>query len=215
MMSIPPPIPVKRSMLVTVVAWIFIGLSSFATLALLLESLLLPKVILPMLRQQMAGASDAPHFSPFAQWLFDHAAELCLGLLLIAVLHLFAAISLLWRKDWGRQLMLVMLGFDVLYQFAMAAMQWWVVGPMQHTMMQMQFGPGSPALSSAYLSPQVQAAQAAQMAQILPMMDSMIAVTRVFGVISAVVFIILFGWIIQRLCSEPIRREFTSSSARA
>jgi hypothetical protein len=215
MMSFPPPVTVKRSILVTVVAWIFIGLSTFATLALLLESVLLPKVILPMLRQQMSIASHATPFSPFAQWLFDHAAELCVGLLLIAVLHLIAAISLLRRRDWGRRLMLVMLGFDVLYQFAMAAMQWWVVGPMQHAMMQVQFGPGSPAFASAHLSPQMQAAQAAQMAQMLPIMDSMTAVTRVFGVISAVVFIMLFGWIIQRLCSESIRREFTSPSATA
>jgi len=211
-MSVPPPIPVKRSILVTVVAWIFIGLSTFALFGLLLESLLLPRVFLPMLHQQMASASGSTDFSPAAQWLFDHVVELCHGLLLIAALHLIAAISLLRRKDWGRKLMLMMLGFDVLYQLAMAAMQWWVVGPMQHAMMQMQFGPGSQALTSAHLSPQMQAAQAAQLVQMLPMMDSMMAVMRVFGVISAAVFIMLFGWIIRRLCSESIRREFTAPS---
>jgi hypothetical protein len=50
-----------------------------------------------------------------------------------------------------------------------------------------------------------------QQAMMLSMMDSMTTVTRVFGVISAVVFICAFGWIIKRLCSASIRREFTSS----
>lgn len=212
-MSVPPPIPVKRSIFVTVIAWIFIGLSTVITLALLLESLLLPRIFLPMLHQQMKAMPLPADLPPIAIWLFGHAMELCYGLLLIALLHLVAAISLLRRKDWGRRLFLGMLGFDVLYQLAAAAMQWWVVSPMQHAMLRMQFGPGAHALYSVNLSPQMQAAQAAQMAQLMPMMDSMMAVTRVFGVISAVVFIVLFGWIIRHLCSKPVRREFTPPSA--
>ncbi|WP_458070340.1 hypothetical protein [Rhodanobacter sp. BL-MT-08] len=212
-MSVPPPIPVKRSMLVTVVAWIFIGLSAVITLALLLESLLLPRLILPMLYQQLASAPASVHLSPAAQFLFDHAVGLCRGMLLVAMLHLIAAVSLLWRKDWGRRLMLVMLGFDLLYQFAIAALQWWVVGPMQHAMLQMQFGPGSQMLGSAHLSPQMQAAQAAQLAQMLPIVDSMMAVTRVLGVIAAAVFIIVLGWLIMRLSSQSIRSEFTARPA--
>lgn len=212
-MSVPPPVPVKRSMFVTVVAWIFIGLSTFATLGLLLESLLLPLIFLPMLHQQMATMPFPADLSPIAAWFFGHALELCYGLLFIALLHLIAAISLLRRKDWGRRLFLGMLGFDVLYQLAAAAMQWWVVPPMQHAILQMQLGPGSHLMFPNNLPPQVQAAQAAQLAQMMPMMDSMMAVTRVFGVISAIVFIILFAWIIKHLCSEPVRREFTPPSA--
>ena len=214
-MSGPPPIPLKRSIFVTVVAWIFIGLSTFATLGLLLESVLLPLVFLPMLHQQTTAVPLTADLSPIAAWLFAHSLELCHGLLLVALLHLIAAISLLLRKGWGRRLFLGMLGLDVLYQLAAAAMQWWVVPPMQLAMMQMQFGPGSHVMYFADLSPQMQAAQAAQMAQMMPIMDSTMAVARIFGVVSAIVFIILLGWIVRHLCSEPVRREFTPPSAVA
>ncbi len=212
-MSMPPPMAVKRSMFVTVLAWIFIGLSAFATLMLLLESLMLPLMLAPMLHQPSAIAPMAANLSPVAGWLFSHVEALCYALLTIALLHLAAAIGLLRRKDWGRRIFLYLLGFDMLYQLAAAAMQWWIVPPMQHAMMQMQFGPGAPGLFPTNVQPPPMPPE--QQAMMLSMMDSMMAVTRVFGVIAAIVFICVFGWIIKRLCNKAIRREFTSPSTVA
>jgi hypothetical protein len=210
-MSVPPPIAMKRSMFVTVVAWIFIGLSAFATLMLVLYSVMLPLIFLPMLHQQLGNTSFPAGLSPTADWLFNHAVALCYGMLSIALLHLVAAIGLLRRKEWGRRIFLCLLGFDVLHQLAAAAMQWWVIPPMQHAILQMQFGPGARGMFPKNIPPTPMLAE--QQAQMLSMMDSMMAVTRVFGVISAVVFICVLGWIIKRLRSKAIRREFTSSSA--
>lgn len=198
-MSVPPPIPVTRSTFVTVVAWIFIGLSGLMSFIMLLDSVLLPQVFVPML-QQMQPMTD---LSPFLGWYFGHIVWLCYLTLLLSLAHLLASICLLKRRDWGRRLFIGMIGLDIVYQVAGAALQWWLMGPMQHAMLQTQFASMPRPLP------------AEQQAQMLQMMDSMMVFARVLSLVFAAALVVLFAWIIKRLCSAAIRREFVPPSIAA
>jgi len=200
-MSVPPPIPVARSTFVSVVAWIFIGLSSLMILITLLDSFLLPRVFMPML-QQMRSATT-PALSPFLNWYLGHIVWLCYLMLLLSIAHLLASIGLLKRRNWGRRLFIGLIGVDMVFQLMGAAVQWSLAGPIQHATLQTQF------------ASMPQSLPAEQQAQMLQMMDSMMVVTRIFSLIFAAALIVLFAWIIKRLCSAMIRREFVPPSIAA
>jgi hypothetical protein len=199
-MSVPPPLPVTRSTFVSVVAWIFVGLSGFMSFFILLDSLLLPTVFLPMLQQMPPATTES---SPYLSWYLGHIVWLCGLALLLSLAHLLASIGLLKRRNWGRRLFIGLLGVDIAYQLAGAALQWWLLSPMQHAMLQAQF------------ASMPQPLPAEQQAQLLQMMDSMLGVMRVFSLLVAAAFVVLFAWIIKRLCSTLVRREFVPPSLAA
>lgn len=90
----------QRSAFVTLTAWVFIVLSSFATFIALLQNITLHFLLTPE-QLQRAWEQDR-HATPLAGWLFSHL-ELFFGLLLVlAALTLAAAIGLLLRHNWAR-----------------------------------------------------------------------------------------------------------------
>lgn len=192
-MSAPPPLPVRRSTFVSVLAWIFIGLSGFMTLMGILQNIMMQLVFVPTMRQQLAIQPSPPGMPPQALWVFGHFEWFFRLFLLLALLHLVAAIGLLLRRNAGRLLFIGVMIFDSFYQLAGVALQWWVTGPMSHAMMK---APGMVGPSTA------------DVVQVTRMMDGMMTVMQIFSMIMALGFIVLFGWIIKRLCSPAIRREF-------
>ena len=78
------------------------------------------------------------------------------------------------------------MGFAIVYQLLGLALQWWFMGSMQPMM---QLPPDAPA-------------------HFADGMRDFMLVMQIFGVIMVIAFGTLFGWIIKRLCSDPIRREF-------
>jgi hypothetical protein len=189
-MSMPPPIPVKRSTFVTVVGWIFIGLSGFMTLIGILQNIMLQLVFLPSIHQELAAQPLPPGMPPQMLWMVGNFHWLFRLFLLLALIHLVGAIGLLLRKHWGRLLFIGALVFDCVYQLAAIAFQWWFMGTMMH----------APAFVGS------------QPADVAALMDGVMTVMRVFSLIIAAGFLGLFGWIITRLRSEPIRREFMPPS---
>ena len=189
-MPTPPPSPVKRSTFVTIVSWIFIGLSGFMTVMAVLQNIMMQLVLLPSIQQQMATQPLPPGMPPQMLWMFGHFHWFFRLFLLLALIHLVGAIGLLLRKNWGRLLFIGVLVFDSVYQLAGIAFQWWFMGAMMHT----------PGLGNA---------QPADVAQV---MDTVMSVMRVFSLIIAAGFIGLFGWIITHLRSDSIRREFIPPS---
>lgn len=197
-MSVPPPIPVVRSTFVSVVAWVFIGLSGLMIFIMLLDSFLLPQLFMPMLQQMRSAAT--PDLSPFLNWYLGHIVWLCYLMLLLSFAHLLASIGLLKRKNWGRRLFIGLIGADMVFQLIGAAVQWSVAGPIQHATLKAQF------------ASMPQPLPAELQAQMLQMMDSMMVVTRIFSLVFALALIVLFAWIIKRLCSATIRRDFVPPS---
>ncbi|WP_158880468.1 hypothetical protein [Rhodanobacter sp. L36] len=192
-MSLPPPMPVKRSTFVTVTAWIFIGLSGFMALIGILQNIMLQMLFVPAMHQQPAP-DIPPGMPPQMLWMFGHFEWFFRFFLLLALTHLVAAITLLLRRNWGRMLFIGVLVFDCVYQLASVALQWWMINPMMQMMQaQMQDAPQ---------------AQSADFAQSMQIMDGMMSVMRIFSLVISLGFIALFAWIIRRLHSAAIRREF-------
>lgn len=185
-MSAPPPVPVVRSTFVTVLGWIFVGLAGFSTLISLLQNLMFQLVFQPAMQQQLATQAMPPGMPVPMEWMFTHMIWLFRGLLLLSIITLVAATGLLLRRSWGRRLFIGLMAFAIAYQWLGLVLQWWFMGSMQQVM---QLPPDAPA-------------------QFASGMHGFMRVIQVFSALMAVGFTVLFAWIIRRLCSAPIRREF-------
>jgi hypothetical protein len=180
-MSAPP----VRSTFVTVLAWIFIGIAGFACLISLLQNIMLELVFQPALAQAATQAPPADMPAPFA-FLTAHIAWFFRAFLLLALFMLTAAIGLLRRKNWARQLFIALMAFAIVYQLGGLAVQWWVFHTMQDVMVSPPNAPADFARGMA----------------------TMMTVMRVFGVLLALGLSSLSGWLIYRLRLPAVRQEF-------
>lgn len=183
-MSAPPPL---RSTFVTVLAWVFIGLAGFATLISVLQNVMLQWLFLPAMQHAQAAAPLPPGLPAPMQWLFAHFAWFFRAFLLVSATTLIAAVGLLRRHEWARQLFIGLMGFAIVYQILGLAWQWWIMGSMPAFMQ----ASGTPADMGA-------------------VMHGFIRAMQVFGSLTALGFCVLFGWIIRRLRSAQVRDEFRS-----
>lgn len=181
-MSTPPPI---RSNFVTVVAIVFIALAGFATLIALLQNLMFQLLFEPMLQRQMATQPLPAGLPPAAAWVFGHMIWFFRAFLLLSAITLAAAIGLLRRHDWARRLFIALLALGIACQLPGIGLQWWWVGSVQHLMLP----PNAPA-------------------HFADDMRGFMLAMRIFSALFAIVLCVLFGWIIRRLCSAPVRAEF-------
>jgi hypothetical protein len=180
---LPPPI---RSSFVTVLGWIFVCLAGFATLIGLLQNLMLQLVFLPTMQQQMAAQPMPPDMPVPMGWMFGHMLWFFRAILLLSATTLIAASGLLLRRNWGRLLFIGLLGFAIAYQWLGLVFQWWFMGSIRQMT---QLPPNAPA-------------------HFADGMHGFMLAMQVFSALMAIGFSALFGWIIKRLCSAAIRREF-------
>jgi hypothetical protein len=188
--------PPVRSTFVTVLAWIFIGLTGFASLISLMQNLMFQFLFLPLMAQQHAQFSQGipPGMPVQVGWVFDHIIWLFRFFLLMSLSVLTASIGLLLRKEWARKLFIGLMGFGMLYQIAGLFFQWWYFSALfSHLPM-----PPNP-------KPDAQ--------QMMLFMQGFMNVIRVFSALMAVGMTILLGWIIKKLASAPVRQEFRPALA--
>src|SRR5215813_11094043 len=97
--------PPTRSTFVTVLAWIFIVLSSFATLVSILQNIMIA-LVFPAAEMQAAAtqAKSHPGVPWIASWMFEHFQVFFLFFFVMAAISLAASIGLLKRKNWARLL---------------------------------------------------------------------------------------------------------------
>lgn len=167
----------RPSTFVNVVAWVFIVLSSFASIVGLLQNLVL-LFFFPRdsfyTNETMAGELPA-----ILIFMFEHFELLFLGFFLIALITLTASIALLKRREWGRKLFIAILIFLILWQIVSLIFGWVFV----HSM-------------NAEMGSHGDEFRAMQITILL------------FNIMIAAALSALFGWIIKRLRSRPIRSEF-------
>jgi hypothetical protein len=183
--------PPVRSTFVTVLAWIFIGLTGFASLISLMQNLMLQLIFVPLMQQQHAHMSQnlPPNMPAHMAWMFDHVIWIFRVFLLLSLSVLVAAIGLLWRKEWARKLFIGLMAFGIFYQIAGLFFQWWYMSAVfDHLPM-----PPNPKPDAA---------------QMMQVMQGFMSVIRIFSALMSVGMIILLGWIIRKLISPPIRQEF-------
>lgn len=173
-----------RSTFVTVVAWIFIILSGFASLISLLQNIMLFSLFRT---PEIAQAMQAPpppgtpaifaHLTTLMPWIF-------VFFLVMSLLTFASSIGLLLRRNWARLVFIGALVVGIL----------WNVGGMV-----MQF--------TVFRMISEQFAAAPDMPEAASMRTTFI-VMIIFGGIVALAFCALFGWIIKRLTSAGIVAEF-------
>lgn len=111
-----------RSSFVTVVAWIFIIFSGFATAVALLQGLVL-FLLTPMDQLERALGETSAALPGIYVFLFRHIRLVFLFLALGAALSLAASIGLLQRREWARKLFVGLMVLGALTQVAGVAVQ--------------------------------------------------------------------------------------------
>lgn len=177
---------VNGSTFVTVLAWIFIVFGGLATLMAVAQNILI-STMPPFgeMSQQIAqeqGGVPAP-----AKFMFNNVRLIFAGFLVLSAVTLVSAIGLLRRRNWARLILIALLALGIV----------WNVGSvlfLQYTMIQS-------APPSALNVPEGVRAQ----------MEAMENVMLVFSSVMAIGFAILFAWIIKRLVSPSVTREFRTT----
>ena len=188
MISVPRPIPATQSLFVTILAWIFIVLSGLAIFVALIQNiaihLLFSSGQLPALP---SNPRIQPQLAPLAEFLVSHVRWILAGFLCLSVVAFVAAIGLLRRMNWARVAFVALMSLGILWSIAGVAIQYTILSA---TM------PPVP----AYAPDEFQSHW-----------EWMRTLMMTFSASMALIFTALFGWIIRRLLSQAIRREFRSA----
>lgn len=183
-MSDVPRLPGEnKSSFVTVLAWIFIVLSSFSTLMSVFQNIMVQAMFNdPAFTTAMTKANQSKNMPVFAEFMFNNFRLVLAAFLIVSLTALVSAIGLLHRKNWAR---LAFIGVMTL------GIAWNIFGLCLNVVM----------FSSLSAVPQPAADESM-------MFQSFAIVTLIFSIAIAVGFSILFGWIIKRLVSLSIKHEF-------
>jgi uncharacterized BrkB/YihY/UPF0761 family membrane protein len=174
----------QPSLFITVAAWVFIVLSGLSTVFAVMENIMLYFVFSPAMMQKMAEA-HYQNMPPVPTFMFTGIRLIMFVALLLSFFALAASIGLLKRKNWARRSMIALLVIAIL----------WTVGGllMQAAMFFV------PAFHS-------QAANEFQTG-FMTMWRMMLT----FSIVTTTGLSILFGWLIKRLVSPAVRREFVKA----
>lgn len=186
-----------RSTFVTVVAWVFIIFSGFATFMSLLQNVMvsfMPPDILNLPGRDTTFAHVMPSSGRF---MMTHIRLFVLVVLVMCMLTLTASIGLLQRRNWGRLMFIGVLSFGIVYN--LASLVW------QQSMMS-SFTSQFP-IDSVFKGDSGFTADSAFRAT-GQQFDQMMSAIRSTILVMAIAFSALFGWIIVKLVSRPIREEF-------
>ena len=181
-----PPAPAPRSTFVTVVAWVFIALAGFATFMSILQNIMIALVFpAAAMRIGMEQAAGRPGMPWFAAWMFQHMQLLFLFFLLASASCLAAAIGLLKRKNWARLLFIALMALGIA----------WNIGGVVAMVLFL------PSLTEVLPPNRPELAH----------FGVMFKVMMAFNLVIVAAFVVLFGWVIKRLLSESVQREFVAA----
>jgi hypothetical protein len=172
-----------RSSFVTALAWVFIVLGAFATVIAVLQNVML-SVMLPAGMPPIESQDKAQDIPAFARFMFDNFRFFFAGFLLVSAVTLASAIGLLKRMNWARLTFIGLMGFGILWNLGSVVLAVFMF--------------------SAMPSPDNAPAEFREQHELMS------TIMTVFIVVTAVAFTVLFGWIIKRLLSNDIKREFVA-----
>ena len=169
-----------RSTFVNAVAWVFIALAGFTTLIAILQNIMIG-IMAP--QGAMRGIENAQEIPAFAKFMFSHP-QIIFGTFLAVFAGTFiSAIGLLKRKNWARLVFIGLMGLGILWNVASAALPFIMFSSM----------PPMPAHVPEETRNNFELIKNVMM---------------VFSILMTILFACLFGWIIKRLISSEIKREF-------
>lgn len=178
----------QKSTFVTVVAWIFIVLSGFGVLMLVMDTAIFWTFPFDRIMEQTATLNPHQPQLP-AEVMTAIVRWVLVVMLLIQVWVLASSIGLLQRKNWARisfiVLMVIGLVWNGLY------LLFGILGTVGiHFVGNMATAPG------------------------MPGMQAFMQTFMVMFVIFDIVMLVLLGWLLKKLVSENIRKEFEKPAAK-
>ena len=177
----PDPSPPHRSTFVTVLAWTLIVLAGFSTLMSAAQNVMFAVVGFGELGAP--SAAEMEQMPPVFRFMLANMRAVMLAFLLASVATLACAIGLLRRRNWARRALIALLALGIAWNLFGLVVQQLMFGTMHAP------APG--------MAPELQAD-----------FHRMATTIRIATALVALAFAALFGWIIRRLVSQPVREEF-------
>jgi hypothetical protein len=177
---------VKRSTFVTAVAWVFIALSGFATLISILQNVMITLMLPVEEMREATKAENAQAMPGIFRFMANNVRLFFFIPLVVFATTLASAIGLLMRKNWARIAFISILALGIALELASIAMPFFMSSWMAEMPIQQQ----SDFDKNFKL-----------------MWNIMMGVITVMNLLIAG----LFAWIIKRLISPSIKREFIES----
>ena len=170
-----------KSKFVTVVAWIFIVLTGFGLFIAILQNIMITMMFPVDEMQKLFNQPEAAeHIPALARFMALHIRLLFLGFLFVTAVTFISSIGLLKRKNWARIFFIVIMVLGIIGNLSAIFLQ----GAMMPKIPPVPQHPG------------------------MPDFQSMFIIMRVFSAMMAIGMSVLLGWIIKKLVSKEIKREF-------
>jgi hypothetical protein len=174
--------PFQRSTFVNVLAWIFIVFGGLATFISILQNVMIRMMFhKEEMTQALQRAENAKQMPAFANFMFNHIDLFFLFILVVSATSFASAIALLKRKNWARIVFIVLMSLGIAWNLGGLVLQFTIFSSMPEMV-----GKGVP-----------------------PEFGKMMIIMKIAGVIMVLAFSALFGWIIKKLTSAPIKAEFS------
>ena len=191
MSSAANPTPAERSDFITLLAWVFIGLSGLGTLMGTFEYMMVNFAMsIGQMQDAMNDAKARGDFPPAAEFMLGHFRQFIAAYFLLSLVTLVASVGLLKRWNWARLVFICLMAMGIVWNLAGLVLQRFLMATMLSSIPMM----------SPNMPPDFRA-----------QFDSMMTGMQVVGAIFALGFCVLFGWIMKRLMSAEIRREFEAA----
>jgi hypothetical protein len=173
-----------RSSFVTGLAWTFIVMAAFSTFVAVLQNIMIALMFpIDEMRAAARGTETTGQLPAVFRFMIEHMRLLFGSVLALSIATLVAAIGLLKRRNWARLLFVGILGLGVLWNLGSIAIPFLMPSP------GLELPPGPDAAFAENFK---------------LMWNIMLGVTVVMGL----AFAGLFAWLIKRLMSPEIKREF-------
>lgn len=170
----------QQSAFVTVIAWVFIIVSGFATFIAIMQNIVVHFLFsTEQLQRAMQLPASTEHMPVIINFMFSHVGLVVGLILLLALLTLIASIGLLLRKHWARFLFIALMGIVIVWNIGSLVLQ-----------------------ELLFSMPDEAPANLARHSQ------GMMTITGFFSIVLALALSLLCGWIVWRLSASDIRREF-------
>lgn len=228
-------VTVNKSTFVTVVAWIFIIISGGMTLMSALQNIMIQTMMPDDMFNQSEESAKAMANAPwFAEFMFNHFQLIIFLSFVVMFVTFVASIGLLKRKNWGRYIIIGLLGLGIAWNVAGLAMQQSVKSEMM-LMQERSFEQMEEYERKEFEREQTKAEedpccektdpcckkpltweerkqrldeQKARMAEFDQKGKSMMTIITIVSIIFALIFSAIEGWIIWKLTRPEIVAEF-------
>ena len=174
-----------KSKFVTVVAWIFIIITGWTTFLSLLQNIM-NNVIFSAnrIKEAFNDPRTADNIPAVVQFMLTHIQLLFLCFFMVSAAMFTSSIGLLKRKNWARLIFISILALAIIWNLITLFLQ------------------GEMIPKKPFIDMPQEGAQAFQMVMVA---------ARIFMAIMVIGMSALFGWIIKKLTSENVKREFDHS----